>query len=361
MSNIPASATYALLTGIVTTNLTPAINFSFNQTNLPALQAYLNGLGLGTFVVVNSGGGVVTVTSANNTNGIISVTYSVASTPYTASQASVCDGYAPITTQEAVQNLVNYLCGIDDTQIKTSQAYEVCYIVPETGESATETVAAGAELTALLASLVERGCQTVEYIQSISTVDCETMQTVFPNTETALQSNATILAFNNGECTRATLGELFLKMLTDGVFNNSIIDAFCIMVNKCRGELACTAYSDYAASIVEYSETCPGIVSFSITLDESPVPVYVINVLFGNEYSTNQAIRIEYMQTSPVETVWLELLDPLTILVSGTNVGQADVDEMAGLNGIYNFRISNNCESPASYVYLYQVPMTSII
>lgn len=96
LSNIPVSTTFATMVGVklAANDAITVLNFSFNLTNLPDLQSYLNGLGIGTFVVSNPSGQTVVITSANNTNEITSLKYAIAGSYYLAALSSDCTGYS---------------------------------------------------------------------------------------------------------------------------------------------------------------------------------------------------------------------------------------------------------------------------
>jgi hypothetical protein len=66
--------------------------------------------------------------SLTNPNNITSITYKISSTTYVADLSRDCTGYTAITLDEFAANIVNYLCGIDDSKVVTSQGYQICYI-----------------------------------------------------------------------------------------------------------------------------------------------------------------------------------------------------------------------------------------
>lgn len=257
LHNIPASGTFALLTSI-TKGATPTpIVFSFNQTNLAALQAYLNELtlGLGTFVVTNLGSGNIQVSSTSNTNILSNLTYKVGATNYIADLTTVATGYVPLSANDVVQRIIYAFCNLDDTQVKTSQDYTVTYINPTTQALSTITVNAGSELNTLLVELLDRTADTDNYILSINPLNCATIQAQFPQTAQVMQSNDFILGTKNGSCARISPTELFSTMLQLAAFDPASFGDFCSLVNLCRGGHPCTPFSIFNLSVIDHSPT----------------------------------------------------------------------------------------------------------
>lgn len=238
--NVPASVTYALLTGINAS----VVNFAFNETNLPALQAYINGLGLGTFVVTNPASGEVLIASTSNPNNLTGITYKVAGTSYVASMTKNCTGYTPKSANEVVQAMIDYLCGITDAEIATSQDYSICYVDPTTGEIKTVTVSSGAALTDFIIELLARGCDTVNHIVNLSSFTCTNIKALFPQSVNTLQPTDYILGTKNNDCARIYPIELGTRILELGVYDASFMAAFCAAMELCAGGKMCDPF-DY--------------------------------------------------------------------------------------------------------------------
>lgn len=352
LSSIPANTTFAQITGFDVNGVITPLAYSFNMTTLPALQTYLNTLGLGAFTVSATGATSINITSATNSNNINTLYYSEGTLDLIATLTKSATGFTPLSANQVVQMIINYLCEITDEQVVTSAQYEICYI-DEGGTQQTQTVAVGQPIAEVLAALSERGCQTIQYILNISGVTCDSMATLFAENENSLQDGDTVLMFKNGVCSRVSMNDLFLKMLQDGLYNNSVITAFCSLVQQCSSGKACTAYSTLYAYLVPYDESCPSIVKFNITYNDSP-GVYAINITFANNVSMNQNISIDYKLNNT--DIWSVLETSEMVTVSGNTIGVAEVASISGLStGVYDFRISNLCESPSEYVYLYNV------
>lgn len=277
LSNIPANTTYALLTGIKIGTVTTPLTYSFNLTNLAGFQAYLNGLGLGTFVVTNPSGQTVLITSDANGNDIQQLSYKISATNYLANLNKECTGFVPLSANEAVQRIINYICNIDDSQVVTSGDYEICYINTTTNLKTTVTIAGGEPLTTFITELLARGCETIDYIMALSPVDCAGMLARFPNLNTpvAMQAGDIFLITRGGACSRITPNEAFLTMLTYGQFNADVLSAFCNMVNLCAGGNPCAPYDVYFVAVDDASPAS-AVIDLEVTFDH---PAAVSNTI----------------------------------------------------------------------------------
>lgn len=253
LSNIPVNTTFALLTSIKIGTTTNPISFAFNLTNLPALQTYLNTLGYGTLVVTNPSGQTVLISSATNGNDIQQLTYKISATNYIADLSKVCSGFVPISANEVVQNIINYICSLTDNQVVTSAEYQICYIDPATKLKTTSTVAGGVALSEFITELLARGCDTIDYVVSLSSVNCASILSKFPVSINIMQPDDFILGTKAGACARMTPNEFFLYMLTYGQYNSEVLAAFCNMINLCAGGFPCEPYNVFQVEVEDGS------------------------------------------------------------------------------------------------------------
>lgn len=253
LSNIPASVTYALLSSLKVGDISHVITFAFNLTNLVPLQTYLNGLGFGVFTVTNLGGGNILIQSNGNTNELIALTYKVASVNYTADFSRNCTGYAPLSANQVVQNIIDYLCGLTDLDVVTSEDYIISYINPSTGLTQTQTVPGGSSLNSLISALLNDGVETINYIQSLSALNCANVQNVFPQSVNTLQANDFILGTKSGSCARIYPVELITDLLNMAAFNTVALEAFCNLVVLCRAGKPCTPFSIFSLNVIDDS------------------------------------------------------------------------------------------------------------
>lgn len=264
LSNIPVNTTFALLSGIQIGGSNVPLSFSFNLTNLGSLQTYLNGLGYGTFTVTNPSAQNVLIASTANPYNIQQLSYKIAATSYLAAMGKDCTGYVPRSANAVVQDIIYYLCGIDDSQIVTSQNYEVCYL-DAAGNKQTQTVTAGASLTAFLKSLTDRGCETLESIRQIGSVSCDSIKDTFGTNTLQVTAQDFILGTKgNGTCSRVNYLDAFRYMLSAGISNAGIKELFCNFVASCVQGLSCAPYDYFDVLVTEYDTNCSDIVGIEI-------------------------------------------------------------------------------------------------
>lgn len=264
LTNIPSNTTNALLTGINVGGVVVPLNFAFNLTNLPQLQAYLNGLGIGSFVVTNPSGQNALISSNANASNLSSLGYSISSTNFVANQTTASAGYQAISANQVVQNIINYLCGITDADMVTSAAYTITYI-GSTGP-ATVVVPAGTPLSTLLSTLTNLLDQTVDNIGGSVSVSCGSIQGAFPVSNQPIQATDYVLMTKSGVCAQGNLGDVFVYMLTLGLNNPTVQQAFCALVEQCGSGLSCAPFNFFDILITNYNAACAPIVGIGYTL-----------------------------------------------------------------------------------------------
>lgn len=268
LSNIPINTTYALLNRIKIGSTNTNLNYIFNLTNLPGLQTYLNGLGYGTFTVTNPSGQTVVITSTANGTDIQSLGYNISNVQYVADYERNCTGFVAIDANQVVQNIIDYLCGLDDTQIVTSQAYTIKYL-NSLGEPAEFVVGAGSTLAEFFDALVGFGGSTVTNIGNAAGVSCTTLKNVFTVNESAIGASDVIFGTkSNGQvCSQIKLLDLFNYVLTTGITNVTTKTLFCDFVTACGAGLTCAPYTFFDVFVTEYDTACTPLVGIEFTLN----------------------------------------------------------------------------------------------
>lgn len=341
LAHIPIDSSYAILTSLTVNGVVLTPNFAFNEGNLAALQTYLNSLNAGTWTVSDPVSGTILIESENNGNTVSGINYAVSSTNYTASLNKVCGGYVPVTGNYAVQKIIDYLCTLDDTKIVTSEDYVICYIDPADNSRKTVTVASGEELVTFFTALLTAGCQTIQYVSSLSKLSCANIQALFPTTPSVLQATDYLLASKSSECARVFPTELFLAQLQLGAYNADVIAAFCAMVSLCAVGGVCQPYDVFNVEVETFDPACPAILDFGYTVDGTDLTITTIS--FANTPSTTQTITIEYKLSS--DTSYTLYSSTVVVGTDGTVITTVHIIVVEGLT--YNVRISDNCNSPA--------------
>lgn len=266
LSNIPINTTFALMSSIKIGSVVYSLSFAFNLTNLAALQTYLNNLGFGTFAVSNPSGQDVLITSTANPNDIQNLVYKISSTTYQAALQKDCTGYVAIDANEVVQNIINYLCDIDDSQVVTSQEYVINYINVN-GDEQTTTITAGSTLAELMAAIINANNENVDNLGATASVTCDSLKTLF--TTNTLQITANDFAFitkGGGACAQGSFLDIFNFMLTAGRANATTKELFCEFVSDCGAGLTCNPYSYFETVVTNYDTACSEIVGIEFSL-----------------------------------------------------------------------------------------------
>ncbi len=301
LEDIPNTPSNALINIILSSidGYQRIINYAFNLSTLGTLQTYLNTLGIGTFVVSNPSGNTVVITTANNTYALTGMIYVSGGSPVKrwAEFNADCTGFVARTANQVVQAIIDYLCGLTDHQIVTSQAYEICYIDPADNTKKIVTVAAGTAENTFIAQLLDRNCDTVDYLIALSGLNCQGLKNIFTYNPALLQTNDFLFGTKNGFCAGINPVEAFTRMLQLGTYNADCVAAFCAFVKQCQGGFACEPYSIFQVEVVEGSPTNlmdivvtfthPSAISNTIRyarIDNTNNPVYttIPNVLPGD-------------------------------------------------------------------------------
>jgi hypothetical protein len=267
LSNIPINTTFALMSSIKIGATVHSLSFAFNLTNLAALQTYLNGLGFGTFAVSNPSGQDVLIASTANANDIQNLIYKISSTSYQAALQKDCTGYVAIDANEVVQNIVNYLCDIDDTQVVTSQEYVINYI-DSNGVERTTTITAGSTLADLIEAIINANNQNVDNLGATASVTCDSLKTIFTTSTSAITGNDfAFITKGGGICARGSFLDIFNFMLTAGRTNATTKELFCEFVSDCGAGLTCEPYSYFQIVVTNYDTACSEIVGIEFQIN----------------------------------------------------------------------------------------------
>ena len=255
LTGIPASPTNAILVYIQVNGVNQAINYAFNQSTLTSLQTYLNTLGLGTYTVTDNGGGDITISSTSNSSGVGNMIYTTGlyNPKKIASITKDCSGFVSYTPDEIVQAIIDYLCELDDSQVKTSQDYEICWIDPTSNTEKTETVSSGTPLTDFITTLLTKGCSTIQYIINRPPITCAEIQSLFPDSIQQIGDNDFLLGTKAGDCARVYPLELGGRILEMGLYSAEFIASFGALIEAYSGGKMCNPYSVFNLSTVENS------------------------------------------------------------------------------------------------------------
>jgi hypothetical protein len=280
---IPATTTFAQLISIVNNGTSVPLNFAFNQTNIPALQTYLNSLNIGVWTATNVTG-TVTLSSVNNTAILTNLTYALGASQFQASLTTTSTGFAPVTTEFVIQAIINYLSGLTEENVSLALPYNVPTIVTNTAgtgyQAGTIAVAASegcdptSNLQTLLQAFISAENAVINYVLGLGAVNCATLTALFQG-NTNLLSNQSLLygtktVAANGQnpssqaCAGITVAELFQYMLQN-VNDPTTNELFCTRVQACGAGQPCIPFNNLTVSVVPHNTVCTNIVGLSGT------------------------------------------------------------------------------------------------
>ena len=355
LANIPETGSYARITSIKSGNNVQSLSFSFNQSNLTgsnSLQSFLNSLGLGFFSVSYIGSGNVSIISNTNTFDLSSISYSIAGTTYQASLSKTCTGYTPMAANEVVQNIIDYLCGLSDSEVVTSQSYQVVSIDKTTGAQVTQTVDGGTALNSLISTILAAGTQTVQYVLGLGDVNCQSVQALYPASKNVLQSNDSLNGTKGGQCAKVYPMELFLMQLQTlcTTKDATILSALQCVLNLLSTSQSCATVV-FGVNTAPYNTSCPYIYDllpsqYSWGTSGGAKVLAISGVMFANTPLAGQSISIYYALASG---------GSYTLAATQTTDNSGNLSpaiSIAGLlpNTLYNIKITSNCSSPAEYI-----------
>jgi len=324
MAGIPANTTNAILIAIassVSSNNRPTINFSFNGSTLAALEAHLNTLGIGTAVVTDLGGGSVRITFATNTFSLTGLLYTATSLDQRKKAVFTedCTGFAPLSASEIVQAIIDWLCPLGAEKVYTSEEYTICYVDPTTNTKKTEVIPIASTLPTFFAALIARGCNTIDFIMSLKSVNCASIQSLFTPSVALMGANDWLMGTKQGTCARIGPVELGLRQLQLGAYNQDFVTAFCTLVQMCGGGNICQPYNLFLVSAV---------------LDSPSSNLMAIMVQFEHPEAVSSKIRYARIDQGG-ELNWSE---PATVPIGATPYYISNLDEgqyVVGITPVY--------------------------
>lgn len=263
----------------LTLNVTnPAIivnNIMINGTTFPSpalplnnaagIQTWLNTLALGVFVVnYDSGTLKTTITTAANPNTIGTMTVSLNNVQQVFQFSRSCGSLIAV-----LKAILDYLCGLTDSQVKIGQSYTICALqangtVSETTIAADNINTIGTVMTAFAVAL----CTSLNNILNRSAITCATIKTVFSDKTSVVNTTLDVIYGTRGttttvagQCGALTFEDfalaLFSFMTTTN--NQTVIDLFCQTKDRCFTAVC----NPVQAATIELIQPCPGIAAIT--------------------------------------------------------------------------------------------------
>lgn len=259
-------------------------------SNISGINAWLNGLSLGTFQADYStgvSGNYSNILSTANTNNLISVTYSVAGRDSFYDQ-TVLFQRVNVSIIALFQAIIDYLCELNATQVELGQSLSLCSI-NDVGNIVTTVYPSTTPLSTFQTAEMAVICDFATRIKNLTAATCNTIKSLFPASVNIMQSTDYVLGTKGGLCARIYPVELGTRQLQLGVYDATFMIAFCAAVTLCNAGQTCTPYSQFQVTAAEQSpanDTFDLIVAFinSVAvsndisyarIDNTPTPTFV--------------------------------------------------------------------------------------
>jgi len=266
LANVPSNTTFAVISSVLVSGIAKQLSFSLNLTNIAAFQTYLNSLGLGSFTVTNPSGNNVLITSNSNPNLLSTLVYSISASSFIADFTSTASGFVPVTATFIIQSIINYLCGLTDGNLKTSQDYTITYI-DENGDVQETTIPAGTSLADFIADLIKYNAETIQNIGTIASVTCGSIKAAFGQSNKPIGSTDYLLGTNGGGvCAQVFYLDAFKYMLQAAATNADAKAMFCQLAVACAEGLVCEPYDYLDVVVTPYNPACSSIVGIEFVL-----------------------------------------------------------------------------------------------
>ena len=294
--------------------------YAFNTGTLGAFQTYLNSLGLGVFVVTSLGGGQVQIATTGNAFGLGDIIY-IDSTVNAKKQAVItkdCSSISSRTPSQIVQAIYDWLCPLGAEKVYTSEEYTICYVDPVTLTKKTEVIPEASTLPTFFAALIARGCDTIDFIMSLKSVNCASIQALFAVSSNQMGANDFVLGTKLGECSRLYPVELGTRIMQLGAYDQDFIDAVCTIVQLCNGGKFCQPFTLFTVTPV---------------LDSPSSDLLSLVVAF--EHSEAISVLVRYARIDQGTVNWSE---PASVLIGATPYTITNLDEgqyRVGITPVY--------------------------
>lgn len=291
-------------------------------TNYASVQSWLNGLGIGTFVVTYSSG-ILSVLSLGNTNSLSSMEFSSPSLTIIFQRTN-----ATIVT--VLQAIIDYLCTITSLKITLGETITL-WQLDYNGVSVSRSFTNGQSQAALNQGIADSIYNIISTISSLSGITCEKIQKIFTDAPTT--------SFGSADRIYGTLGGN-CAAITDKQIAQLVISA----VNK---------YTDIKTQFCAIScaepGSCPDISGINVSMVGSSIGVY--GVTFNSLPSAVQQLTVKYKrQDITTYTVATSLLQ---VFPNGSINGTSPFFISGVTAGItYDIQIVNNCGGTGAVVQI---------
>lgn len=319
LSQIVPSTT-ALVKSILigaTTHNAPALLYVNNTTGI---EAWLNGLGLGTYDASFSNGvsgAYINVLTLNNTNSPVNVILTINGTDTT-----VLFQKTNTSLIAFLQALVDYLCGLTTLQVALAQNLNICQF-DYNGSVIVNTLQSTQTQKEFNSTTAGAICNIVQRINTLTGVTCDKIKALFQAYPNAIFDNSTdsFMANVAGNCTALTGQQAALGIIA-----------------------AINAYSDVKAAFCAINcavpATCPEVAGLNLAMSGDNIGLY--GITWSVTPAASQTVTVKYRVNGT--TPWNVATNGLVIFPNG-NISGTSPYLITGVSAdtTYDVQVLNNC------------------
>lgn len=287
-------------------------------TNTDGIEAWLNGLGLGTFSAsfsTSSSGSFVNILTLANANNPISVTFT------TGSDVTINFQKTNKSIIAVLQAIVDYLCAISAAQVALGNNLSLCTF-DYNGQIVTTNYSSTGTQGTFNAGVAAAICNLANMISTLTGITCEKIAAVFPaSPNETFGAGGSIYGNSGAGCVAWSNKQVALGVIAAINAFSDVKEAYCA--------IDCLTPAE-----------CPEISNVSLNMVGSDIGLY--GLTWGITPLAVQTVTVQYkLSSSPT---WITATSSLQILPNGNINGTTPYHVVAATPGAtYNVRVFNNC------------------
>lgn len=314
---LASSASEVINIVIGSTTYTVPANILVNNTS--SIEAWLNGLGLGTFAAsfsLGTTGAYINVLSVDNANTCVSMTFSTPTGSVTTLFQKTNKSLVAV-----LQAIIDYLCELTAANVQLGTYINLCY-VDYNDQVVTLTYSPSSTQASFNSGVATAVCNLISQVTALQSVTCDKIKSLFSSYPSAVfGASDTILAVVNGNCTLLSLKQLGLAVISSINTYSDVKDAFC-------------------AIDCEVPATCPDITANNVSVVAGDIAIY--GATFATTPSSVQIVTVRYKLSS--SATWITSTNALQLFPNGTINGVSPyLITGVSAGAIYDIWITNNC------------------
>lgn len=232
-------------------------------TNALGIKNWLDSLSFGSWNIYYDS----STTPRTTVFGYSSTEYSVSTMTFTLGENEIIKQFSKNCggLLEILQAIFDYLCGLDDTQVKLSQSYTLCFVdnqgvIQQTTVSTTNSQGQPNSINTLLNKAFEVMCISFANLKNIIQVNCAVIKQVFVANDAIISTDG-VYGTRNGKCGLWTISDLATQVVKHLLTTNdtALIEDFCAVRNRC---VAATC-NPITYAEVELIEACPAVTTIN--------------------------------------------------------------------------------------------------